>query len=93
VATATACQNALQHAKAKAIRITGSLEPEQAELVVEDDGVGFAVREHLDLVGLLANKHFGLAGMHERAALIGAKMAIESVPGRGTRVRVIWNLR
>ena len=88
-----ACQNALQHAKAKAIRITGSLEPEQAELVVEDDGVGFAAGEHLDLAGLLANKHFGLAGMHERAALIGAKMAVESDPGQGTRVRVIWNLR
>jgi nitrate/nitrite-specific signal transduction histidine kinase len=45
----------------------------------------------LDLAVLLANKHFGLAGMYERAALIGAKMSIESTPGSGTRVHVLWH--
>ena len=85
-----AFHNALQHACAKTIRITGKLEPDLVDLVVEDDGIGFATGERLDLIGLLANKHFGLAGMHERAALIGAEMTIESCPGMGTHVRVLW---
>lgn len=85
-----ACQNALQHADARVIRIAGSLQPACVDLVVEDDGVGFAAGEKLDLPGLLASKHFGLAGMYERAALIGAKMTVESIPGTSTRVRVTW---
>lgn len=86
-----ACQNALQHAEAKTIRILGSLKPEQVDLIVEDDGKGFSTGDQLDLAALLANKHFGLAGMHERAALIGARMTIASAPGHGTRVQVTWS--
>jgi signal transduction histidine kinase len=86
-----ACQNALQHADAKTIRITGCLKPEEVDLVTADDGKGFATGVPLDLAILLANKHFGLAGMYERAALIGAKMSVASTPGGGTRVRVVWH--
>jgi signal transduction histidine kinase len=85
-----ACQNALQHAQAKTICIRGRLEPGMGELVMEDDGIGFSGGDSIDLLGLLANKHFGLAGMYERAALIGANMKIETSPGKGTRVIVFW---
>jgi signal transduction histidine kinase len=40
---------------------------------------------------LLSRKHFGLAGMFERAALIGAELKINSIPGSGTRVLVNWS--
>lgn len=86
-----ACQNALKHSQAQCIYLRGVLDPGYVELSVEDDGVGFLAGEHLDLAQLLANKHFGLAGMHERAALIGAQMQIDSAPGKGTRVRVRWD--
>jgi len=86
-----ACKNALKHSQAQGIYIRGQLDPGRAELLVEDDGVGFVAGENLDLARLLANKHFGLAGMHERAALIGARMTIDSAPGEGTRVRVEWS--
>jgi signal transduction histidine kinase len=85
-----ACQNALKHSKAQCIFLRGELNHGGVELVVEDDGIGFQSGGHLDLGRLLANKHYGLAGMHERAALIGAHMQIDSAPGRGTRVRVFW---
>ena len=48
------------------------------ELCIEDDGVGFDGQAQFDLVHLLANKNFGLAGMHERAALIGAQVNIKT---------------
>jgi len=40
---------------------------------------------------LLANKHFGLAGMFERAALINAHLQVDTKPDNGTRVRIGWN--
>ncbi len=86
-----ACENTLRHAHASTIRIHGQVEPEQVILVVEDDGVGFPAEEQLNIAKLLADKHFGLVGMHERATIIGAEMQIYSAPRSGTRISVIWN--
>jgi signal transduction histidine kinase len=83
-----ACQNALRHAQARAIRLAGTLTPERLDLVVEDDGLGFELGPNL--TEWLERHHFGLAGMHERAALIGGGLHIESAPGRGTRLRLVW---
>lgn len=85
-----ACDNALRHARAQTIRVYGQLEPDYIELLVEDDGTGFEATTQLDIAGLLAGKHYGMAGMHERAALIHAQMKIYSSPGRGTRVQITW---
>lgn len=87
-----AVENALQHAEARQLLISGSLALDSIQLVVEDDGVGFLSGEYLDLSALLMNKHFGLAGMFERAALIGAQVKIDSAPGRGTRVSTTWKV-
>ena len=84
------CENALKHARAKTIKITARLSRERTELQVEDDGIGFAVGSSLKLDDMLVDKHFGLAGIHERASLIGAEVHLHSQPGTGTRVRVIW---
>jgi signal transduction histidine kinase len=83
-----ACVNALRHAGAHTIRLGGRFEPARLELTVEDDGQGFAVGA--DLAEWLAQHHFGLAGMHERAALIGGALHIHSTPGAGTRLRLVW---
>jgi len=48
---------------------------------IQDDGVGFRVREAFAKPG-----SYGLAGMRERVALAGGKFEISSSPGRGTRV-------
>jgi nitrate/nitrite-specific signal transduction histidine kinase len=85
-----ALENALRHAQAQTIQTRGSLEPGRVELSVDDNGVGFHAGQQLDLASLLANKHFGLAGMYERAALIGAQLEITSALGEGTRVSVSW---
>ncbi|MBI5291187.1 MAG: hypothetical protein HY872_04840 [Chloroflexi bacterium] len=85
-----ACENTLEHAHAKTLTISGRLEPDLIELTVEDDGQGFDVDAQLDLAKLVAHKHFGLAGLYERAAIIGAELQIDSAPGRGTRVTLTW---
>jgi signal transduction histidine kinase len=85
-----ACENAIRHAACRTIRITGRLDASSVELVVSDDGKGFPAGRQIDLPGLLADKHFGLAGMFERAALIGAELEIHSQPVGGCQVSVCW---
>jgi two-component system sensor histidine kinase DegS len=86
-----ACENALRHAQASSIRIRCKCDLEGVHLVVEDDGVGFSGSDQLDLNQLLTNKHFGIAGMFERAEIIGAELDFDSKPGIGTKVRVTWH--
>ena len=85
-----ACENSLKHAHAKTMKITVRLYREKTELQVEDDGIGFDAGANLKLDDMLVGKHFGLAGIHERASLIGAQINVDSKPGQGTRVQVIW---
>jgi two-component system sensor histidine kinase UhpB len=54
---------------------------EGVELKVSDDGRGFAFDE--------SEGGLGIAGMRERALLIGAKLTIESRPEHGTTVRLV----
>jgi signal transduction histidine kinase len=85
-----ACENAIKHSQAGTITLKGEFEPKRVYISVEDNGVGFAAGERLDLPWLLANKHYGLAGMYERAALIGAQLSVKSYDQQGTTVQVTW---
>ena len=85
-----ACENALHHANARQIAISGELLPSLVQLKIEDDGVGFEVANGLELHNLLASKHFGLAGIVERAELINARVTIDSTPKAGTHILVTW---
>ncbi len=85
-----AAENAQQHAQAQSIRIYGQLATDDIQLTVEDDGIGMPGDEPLDLAVFLRRNHFGLAGMFERAALVGALMQIVPADPHGTRVRITW---
>jgi signal transduction histidine kinase len=85
-----ACANALQHSKGSTITIQGQMYRGEVDLTVIDDGVGFDEETKVDLPSLLANNHFGLVGMYERASIIGAILTITSSPGEGTEVRILW---
>ena len=52
-----------------------------ATLEVADDGIGFPMTS----AGRLDS--YGILGMRERAASIGATLTVDSQPGRGTRIR------
>jgi signal transduction histidine kinase len=78
-----ALNNVAKHAKASNVAVLLERRPEHISLVIEDDGVGF------DSSGPSRPSHgFGLLGMQERAALVGANLEIESEPGAGTSILV-----
>jgi signal transduction histidine kinase len=78
-----AIHNAVRHGDPSEVAV--GVRVEEADIVVEvvDDGHGFNPSAKQHLAG-----HFGLRGMSERAERIGARLAITSRPGTGTRVRV-----
>jgi len=79
-----ALANVRKHAQAQRVQIRIRGDAGQVIVEVEDDGVGFdpTVR------GQSASRRFGLTMMEERAAAVGGELEIDSVPGRGTHVRV-----
>lgn len=83
-----ALSNISKHSRAKLVIIKLSFDDARMDMIIEDDGVGFDPPDTLQ--GLTAHSHFGLAGMRERVNLIGGEWAIESLPQKGTIVRVIW---
>jgi signal transduction histidine kinase len=83
-------KNVLCHSHAKRITIFGRLHQEEIDIRVGDDGIGFNSDINLKLDHMLANKHFGLVGMLERANLIGADISVNSKPNQGTKIQVTW---
>jgi len=78
--------NIARHAQARWVQISLRQEVQTLKLCVSDDGCGFSAPASLQ--SLVAQGHFGLAGMQERAALIGAQLSLQSAPGHGTQVYV-----
>jgi signal transduction histidine kinase len=83
-----ALSNAVHHASARHIDVRLCYDEGSVKLSVSDDGRGFDASAS---PGAAAG-HFGLVGMRERAASIGA-FAVESQPGKGTKVEVTVNMR
>ena len=81
-----ALNNVAKHANAKCVNVLLERRGSELILIAEDDGTGF------DPTGMdLPDEPgggLGLVGMHERAALIGGSLEIESAPGKGTTIYV-----
>lgn len=75
--------NSEKHADARTVRIRLDQSGGALTAVIDDDGRGFEAE------GPLSGMRFGLLGMSERAAAAGGRLAVSSVPGRGTRVE-LW---
>ncbi len=74
--------NVLKHAHATRVDVLVERRDGAVRMVIEDNGVGFDLTEKDDS----RDKGIGIIGMHERAALIGGTLQIESQPGQGTSV-------
>nr|WP_251074511.1 histidine kinase [Streptomyces sp. ISL-12] len=82
-----ALENAHRHATATRVDVRAGVHDDHLRVTVEDDGTGLP--EGTSLEQLRRTGHFGLVGMVERAASIGARIRIG--PGeraRGTEVRL-----
>lgn len=82
--TLEAVSNALNHAEATQIDVMLLEQGEFVELLVRDNGKGFAI----DPVELLRDgaNHMGLASMRDRAELLGGKFKITTTLGEGAEV-------
>ena len=80
-----ALRNAFRHAYAARIEVEIRYEPGQLRLVVRDDGKGIDPKV-LGEGGRAG--HFGLPGMHERAKLVGGKLAVWSELDSGTETEL-----
>jgi two-component system, NarL family, sensor histidine kinase UhpB len=71
--------NALRHSGAARATVSLKADPRRVALIVADDGRGMPAE--------LPPATAGIAGMRERALLVGGRLSIESRPGEGTVVR------
>jgi signal transduction histidine kinase len=78
-----AVANAVRHSGARTLQVTLDGTTERLQLSVKDDGQGFDEDRSPPL------GHYGLIGMKERAAQIGADFRVTSTRGRGTTVVVM----
>ena len=75
-----ALTNVGKHARAQRVDVRIASAPQGLEVCIADDGAGFDTAA--------PTEGFGLAGMRERAALMGGDLAVSSGPG-GTTVRAV----
>ena len=78
-----ALNNVIKHAEATAVHIALLSTPEGVELQIRDDGRGFDPQ-------VIPAGHMGIGIMAERAKKIGGDLQIQSQPGRGADVSLVW---
>lgn len=76
-----ALTNVARHAQVKEVSITAWADPNILSVEIEDRGAGFNPQSALE-----ANNSSGVAGMGERARLLGGGLTIESEIGKGTLI-------
>jgi two-component system sensor histidine kinase UhpB len=90
-----ALTNVAKHARAQQAIVKLAFHQDQTqsrvELIVQDNGVGMTPEQvtHRQV----PHQGWGLAGIQERASLVGGTFDIDSAPGRGTRLTVHIPLR
>jgi signal transduction histidine kinase/PAS domain-containing protein len=78
-----ALNNVAKHAGATRAAVRLRCAPGQVNLDIQDDGIGF------DLDGIAPNS-LGLGIMRERTEAIGAALTVDSRPGAGAQISVVW---
>jgi signal transduction histidine kinase len=79
-----ALHNIARHSQATFVNLSLDTADMAIRLCVSDNGTGFETQE-----ADLKSMSFGLAGMRERATLLGGSLSINSAPGKGVRIRLL----
>ncbi|GIL16081.1 MAG: hypothetical protein BroJett039_12540 [Chloroflexota bacterium] len=77
--TQEALENITRHAQACHVTVTFEQHAQRFMLRITDDGVGFDPAR-------VNGHHYGLRGMHERAAIVGCRLTVNSAPQRGVSI-------
>jgi PAS domain S-box-containing protein len=83
--------NVLKHARADSAKVCMHRDGDQLQVIVEDNGVGFAPDKLAAPTGKIEG--FGLFSIRERLNYFGGTMEIESTPGKLTRVILTTDLQ
>ncbi len=84
--TQEALNNVIKHAQATTVNVKIHYLQKEVRIHVLDNGVGFEMKDVQNRIGRVS---LGLAGMEERAALLGGGVTISSRPGYGTEVEAV----
>ncbi len=74
-------ENVVRHARARRVCLKLTNQAHTVQLLIADDGVGFEPGQEDG-----RPNHFGLAGMRERAAMLGGELQISSQPRQGVQI-------
>ncbi len=85
-----AMNNIAKHSKADLAHLSLRKTEGKIELLVQDNGQGFDLREVVGSEGSMQG--FGLVSMRERTELSGGSFSIDSTEGGGTTIRASWPL-
>ncbi|MBM3179202.1 MAG: GAF domain-containing sensor histidine kinase [Chloroflexi bacterium] len=77
-----ALHNVATHAQAKRAKVYFDFGTAALQVTIKDDGIGFDPEAVMRLPG----EHLGLIGMKERAEGLKATLAVNSAPGKGSRI-------
>lgn len=78
-------QNVHRHARARKVEVKLSTTVDGLTVRIHDDGQGFQPSATLPT----PSGGFGLAGMRERAEVVGGRLNIQSAPGEGTDITLV----
>jgi signal transduction histidine kinase len=81
-----ALTNVRKHSRARSVSLDVAIDRRDLVFRIRDDGVGFDA--DVFTVGPERWPHFGLAGMRERATMVGGTIAWHSRPGHGAEVEL-----
>ena len=84
--TQEALNNVIKHAQATTVNVKIHYLQKEVRIHVFDNGVGFEMKDVQNRIGRIS---LGLAGMEERAALLGGGVTVSSRPGYGTEVEAV----
>jgi len=80
-----ALANVAQHAKAGRVEVKMGRTPAGMVMKIKDDGKSFNVEQAMQVK---RGGRLGLLGMRERLEMVGGKLSIDSMPGKGTAINV-----
>ncbi|ROQ04753.1 signal transduction histidine kinase [Curtobacterium sp. PhB172] len=86
-----AVANVVQHAAATHVRLSLTVDGQEARLTIADDGVGFDPVAVHDRSG--TTDSFGLRATEERVEQFGGRLEVDSAPGRGTTLVATLEVR